>query len=139
MSSDPLEAQRRRARLTQQGELRDVESSDRLIGNTPLVALRHVGDRSKAPIYVKLENLNPSGSMRDRYMAEILQRSGEAGVMLAGAARGATRLAGRQGPETFRAGSVAARYRPLHFRNDAAKAALDWAPGARFSATFRAS
>ncbi len=60
-------------------------------------------------------------------------------AMLAGAARGATRLAGRQGPETFRAGSVAARYRPLHFRNDAAKAALDWAPGARFSATFRAS
>ncbi|MEO0324255.1 MAG: NAD(P)-dependent oxidoreductase [Myxococcota bacterium] len=56
---------------------------------------------------------------------------------LAGAARGAARLAGRPAPETFRAGSVAARYRPLRFRNDAAKAALRWDPGARFSETFR--
>lgn len=61
-----------------------VERVDRLIGNTPMVRLRRVGNASGAPIYIKLENLNPSGSIRDRYMAEILQRSVEAGMMMGG-------------------------------------------------------
>lgn len=61
-----------------------VERVDRLIGNTPMVRLRRLGDPDGAPIYIKMENVNPSGSMRDRYIVEILQRSVEAGVTMAG-------------------------------------------------------
>jgi cysteine synthase A len=57
---------------------------DLLIGNTPLVRLQRVGEPDKAPIYVKLENMNPSGSIRDRYIAEILERAVEAGQTVAG-------------------------------------------------------
>lgn len=61
--------------------LTTVESVTELIGNTPMVRLSHQGQAQLAPIYVKLEQLNPSGSIRDRYIAEILQRSFEAGQM----------------------------------------------------------
>jgi len=56
--------------------LTTVESVTELIGNTPMVRLSHQGQAQLAPIYVKLEQLNPSGSIRDRYIAEILQREG---------------------------------------------------------------
>lgn len=36
------------------------------IGRTPLVRLRRVAEGLKAPIYVKLESLNPGGSVKDR-------------------------------------------------------------------------
>jgi cysteine synthase len=55
-----------------------------LIGNTPIVRLRRVGDPAGAPIYVKMEQNNPSGSIRDRYIAEILERSVEAGQTVPG-------------------------------------------------------
>lgn len=57
---------------------------DLLIGNTPIVRLRRVGDPAGAPIYVKLEQGNPSGSIRDRYIAEILERAVEAGQTVPG-------------------------------------------------------
>ncbi|MBA2665103.1 MAG: pyridoxal-phosphate dependent enzyme [Bradymonadaceae bacterium] len=57
---------------------------DELVGNTPLVRLTRLGDATKAPIYIKMENLNPSGSMRDRYVAEILERAVLAGNIVAG-------------------------------------------------------
>jgi cysteine synthase A len=57
---------------------------DLLIGSTPLVRLRRVGDGAAAPIYVKLEQHNPSGSIRDRYIAEVLERAFEAGQTVAG-------------------------------------------------------
>lgn len=60
-----------------------VESMDALIGATPLVKLRRVGSEGP-PIYVKMENTNPSGSIRDRYLAEILLRASEAGQLLDG-------------------------------------------------------
>jgi len=61
-----------------------AERVSELIGNTPLIKLRGIGKEDGAPIYVKLENLNPSGSIRDRYITEILQRSVEAGQTMAG-------------------------------------------------------
>jgi cystathionine beta-synthase len=36
------------------------------IGRTPLVRLRRVGEGLKASVYVKLESLNPGGSVKDR-------------------------------------------------------------------------
>lgn len=61
-----------------------VERVDELVGNTSLVRLKRIGDDGGAPIYVKLESLNPSGSIRDRYVAEILERAVAAGMLVAG-------------------------------------------------------
>jgi cysteine synthase A len=49
------------------------------IGNTPLVQLGHVSDGLDAEIWVKVEYLNPSGSIKDRialYMVESAERNG---------------------------------------------------------------
>ena len=61
-----------------------VERIDALIGNTPLVRLRRVVEGPGADIYVKMENTNPSGSIRDRYITEILARAIDAGQLLSG-------------------------------------------------------
>ncbi len=61
-----------------------VKSPRDLVGNTPLVRLRRTGRPDGAPIYVKLENLNPSGSIRDRYVQEIIERAMLAGQLQAG-------------------------------------------------------
>lgn len=58
-----------------------VESVDALIGHTPLVKLRRVSDQELATIYVKMESLEPSGSLRDRYLAETLERAKLAGQL----------------------------------------------------------
>lgn len=52
-----------------------AERIAQLIGNTPMVRLNRIGRDGGAPIYVKLENMNPSGSIRDRYLREILDRA----------------------------------------------------------------
>ena len=64
--------------------LLSVERLDALVGNTPMVKLRGLSPEGKAAIYVKMENYNPSGTMRDRYIAEILQRSVAAGHTMPG-------------------------------------------------------
>ncbi|MGM0556498.1 MAG: pyridoxal-phosphate dependent enzyme [Myxococcota bacterium] len=61
-----------------------VERNDALIGNTPLVRLNKVGGDTGAEIFVKMENTNPSGSIRDRYVTEIIARAVEAGQLLGG-------------------------------------------------------
>lgn len=61
-----------------------VERIDDLLGNTPLIRLKRMGNPEGAPIYVKMENFNPSGSIRDRYVAEILERAVAAGMALVG-------------------------------------------------------
>lgn len=60
-----------------------VHGMEELIGSTPLLRLR-IDDGEGAKIYVKLENLNPSGSIRDRYLAEILKRAVDAGQLVEG-------------------------------------------------------
>ena len=61
-----------------------VQSPRDLVGNTPLVRLRRMGEPDGAPIYVKLENTNPSGSIRDRYIQEIIERAHLAGQLQPG-------------------------------------------------------
>ena len=61
-----------------------VERLDELIGNSPIVRLEKLGADEGPPIYVKMENLNPSGSIRDRYIAEILERAVAAGTLVPG-------------------------------------------------------
>lgn len=49
-----------------------------------MIRLNRLGIPDGAPIYVKMESLNPSGSIRDRYIAEILERAVIAGMVLRG-------------------------------------------------------
>lgn len=60
-----------------------VRRMDELIGATPLLKLESFGGDG-ASIYVKMESLNPSGSIRDRYLAEIIKRAFDAGELYEG-------------------------------------------------------
>ena len=58
------------------------ESVIDLIGNTPLVRLKHVTEGAAAPVYAKVEYLNPGGSVKDRIalrMVEVAERDGSLG------------------------------------------------------------
>lgn len=46
-----------------------------LIGNTPLVPLRRITPPGSARVFVKLESMNPTGSMKDRAALAIVQRA----------------------------------------------------------------
>ena len=48
-------------------------SLDALIGNTPLLKLRRVGAGRRGSVFVKLEYLNPGGSVKDRAARAIIQ------------------------------------------------------------------
>lgn len=61
-----------------------VDRLDELVGNSPLVRLRRIGADDGPPIYVKMESANPSGSIRDRYVAEILEGAVAAGTLMKG-------------------------------------------------------
>jgi cysteine synthase B len=54
---------------------------DEAIGNTPLVPLRRVSPRGAAQVWVKVEGLNPGGSVKDRPARAILQAAEAAGLM----------------------------------------------------------
>jgi cysteine synthase len=85
MSSENGEDPRRVEMTDEVGhEAHVVERIDELVGNTPLMRIRELGDSEGAPIYVKMENLNPGGSIRDRYIAEILERAVAAGMLVQG-------------------------------------------------------
>ena len=43
------------------------------IGNTPLVRLRALAPENGAELWVKLEYLNPSGSMKDRMALSMIE------------------------------------------------------------------
>ena len=49
-----------------------------LIGNTPLVPLRHLVPPGHARVLIKLESANPTGSMKDRAALAIVRRAAQA-------------------------------------------------------------
>jgi cysteine synthase A len=65
-------------------ELLTVQRVDELTGRTPLVELKSVADGSGPKVCVKMENFNPSGSIRDRYTREIVTQAVRAGYIVAG-------------------------------------------------------
>jgi len=52
-----------------------------LIGNTPLVALRHINGNPGAPIFVKLESFNPGGSIKDRVALSMIEEAEHTGQL----------------------------------------------------------
>ena len=55
-----------------------------LIGNTPLVKLHHVTDGIRATVLVKLEYLNPGGSIKDRIAVKMIEEAERTGKLLPG-------------------------------------------------------
>ncbi|WP_313813656.1 cystathionine beta-synthase [Glutamicibacter sp.] len=55
-----------------------------LIGNTPLVKLNRVTDGIKATVLVKLEYLNPGGSIKDRIALKMVERAEASGELQPG-------------------------------------------------------
>lgn len=55
-----------------------------LIGNTPLVKLNHVTEGIKATVLVKLEYINPGGSIKDRIAVKMIEDAEKDGRLLPG-------------------------------------------------------
>ncbi len=64
--------------------MRHVENVLELIGHTPLVKLRRMVDGSMATILVKMEHLNPGGSLKDRMAVHMIRRAEEQGLLKPG-------------------------------------------------------
>ncbi len=54
------------------------------VGNTPLVRLRHMSPKKNVEIWVKLEMLNPSGSIKDRIVQHIVADAEQRGLLKPG-------------------------------------------------------
>jgi len=61
-----------------------AESVLDLIGNTPLIKLNHVTEGIEAPVLVKLEYLNPGGSIKDRIAAKMVADAEASGKLQPG-------------------------------------------------------
>ena len=55
-----------------------------LVGNTPMVRLRRVVDEGAAQVIVKLENLGPSGSVKDRVALAMVEEAEGSGTLRPG-------------------------------------------------------
>ena len=62
-----------------------VDNITELIGNTPLVRLNTIVPKGCADVYVKLENLNPSGSVKDRAALSMIEDAEKGGIIKSGA------------------------------------------------------
>lgn len=61
-----------------------VNSVVELIGDTPAVKLKRMVSEQDADVYVKLEMFNPSGSVKDRAAANMIQTAEEQGQLIPG-------------------------------------------------------
>lgn len=64
--------------------LKPVDSILDLVGNTPIVRLSHIAESECAEIFVKLEFLNPGGSVKDRLGAHLIRAAEKAGFLRKG-------------------------------------------------------
>ncbi|MBA3913277.1 MAG: cysteine synthase A [Acidobacteriales bacterium] len=64
--------------------MRVAENITELVGQTPMLHLRHVAPAGFAVVYAKLEYLNPGGSVKDRAAIGMIQRAEEQGMLTPG-------------------------------------------------------
>lgn len=58
-----------------------AENVTQLVGNTPLVRLRHLSDETGAEVVAKLEYMNPAGSVKDRIGVSMIEAAEAAGLI----------------------------------------------------------
>ncbi|WP_096189786.1 cysteine synthase A [Evansella halocellulosilytica] len=61
--------------------MRVVNNMAELIGDTPLVKLQQLPDKSGADVYLKLEFMNPSGSVKDRAAFNMIDQAEKDGLL----------------------------------------------------------
>ena len=54
-----------------------------MVGNTPVVKINNI-DTGPCELYVKLENLNPGGSIKDRVGIKIIEEAEKSGALKSG-------------------------------------------------------
>jgi cystathionine beta-synthase len=64
--------------------MRYVDNVVELIGNTPMVRLRHVTDGLPATVLAKIEYFNPGGSVKDRIALRMVEEAEKAGLLQPG-------------------------------------------------------
>ena len=66
--------------------MRVAAGIEELIGNTPLVELRRIGEKMglKACLLAKLESKNPAGSAKDRVALEMIEKAEREGRLATG-------------------------------------------------------
>ena len=57
------------------------ESIVDLVGNTPLVRLNNIVEPGMAQVFAKMENLNPTGSVKDRMAVNMVKRAEAEGLL----------------------------------------------------------
>ncbi|GIS90789.1 MAG: hypothetical protein CM1200mP20_08300 [Pseudomonadota bacterium] len=70
-----------------QAEVSNVNYSESvldLVGDTPLVRLNKWSNRGKATVLAKMENLNPTGSVKDRMAVNMVKHAEEQGLLKPG-------------------------------------------------------
>lgn len=65
--------------------MRVVDNIADLIGDTPLVKLNHLPSKTGADVYLKLEFMNPSGSVKDRAAFQMILQAERDGLLKKGA------------------------------------------------------
>jgi cysteine synthase A len=65
--------------------LRVADDITQLVGETPMLRLRHVVPAGAAEVYAKLEYLNPGGSVKDRAAIGMIRRAEQEGKLKPGA------------------------------------------------------
>ncbi len=55
-----------------------------LIGNTPMVQVKHLNLNPKVELYIKLEKFNPGGSIKDRIAKYMIEQAEKAGQLVKG-------------------------------------------------------
>ena len=64
--------------------MRVVNNIADLIGDTPLVKLNHLPSKTGADVYLKLESMNPSGSVKDRAAYQMILQAEKDGLLKKG-------------------------------------------------------
>src|SRR6201993_3645889 len=64
--------------------LRVAENITELVGQTPILRLRHMSPEDAAQVFAKLEYLNPGGSIKDRAAIGMIRRAEENGELKEG-------------------------------------------------------
>lgn len=70
--------------MTNNGDHNRIKGLSSLIGNTPLLAIEFLLEDKKRTIYAKAENLNMTGSIKDRMAYHILERGYSRGILKPG-------------------------------------------------------
>jgi cysteine synthase A len=73
------------SKISEMSRLRVADDITQLVGETPMLQLKHLVPSGSADVFAKLEYLNPGGSVKDRAAIGIIRRAEQEGKLAPGA------------------------------------------------------